>query len=186
MTVSAAIPSTVAPPSPLRRVIHGQRDRQHGTSGTTSPSMAPPPPWCSASYSSPASTRLSARWSLSPRMAWGSWARPLGGALFGHFGDRVGRKAMLSITVIIMGAGTFLIGCLPTYGQWGIAAPILLIILRLVQGVGIGGEWGRGRADDGGKTPNQRSVACLPAWYRQAVRLACWPRSPCSPWSPAR
>jgi MHS family shikimate/dehydroshikimate transporter-like MFS transporter len=72
----------------------------------------------------------------------GFLARPLGGAIFGHFGDRIGRKKMLALTVIIMGAGTFLIGCLPTYGQFGIGAPILLIALRLVQGVGIGGEWG--------------------------------------------
>ena len=72
----------------------------------------------------------------------GFLARPLGGAIFGHFGDRIGRKKMLALTVILMGAGTFLIGCLPTYGQLGIAAPVLLIVLRLVQGVGIGGEWG--------------------------------------------
>ena len=72
----------------------------------------------------------------------GFFARPLGGALFGHFGDRIGRKRMLALTVIIMGAGTFLIGCLPTYGQIGIWAPILLITLRLAQGIGIGGEWG--------------------------------------------
>ncbi len=72
----------------------------------------------------------------------GFLARPLGGAIFGHFGDRIGRKKMLALTVIIMGAGTFLIGCLPTYGQVGIIAPILLIALRLVQGIGIGGEWG--------------------------------------------
>ena len=72
----------------------------------------------------------------------GFLARPLGGVIFGHFGDRIGRKKMLALTVIIMGAGTFLIGCLPTYGTLGILAPILLIALRLVQGVGIGGEWG--------------------------------------------
>ena len=72
----------------------------------------------------------------------GFLARPLGGALFGHFGDKVGRKAMLSMTIIIMGLGTFLIGCLPTYSQIGVWAPILLVILRLVQGIGIGGEWG--------------------------------------------
>ncbi|SDO27168.1 MFS transporter, MHS family, shikimate and dehydroshikimate transport protein [Methylobacterium phyllostachyos] len=72
----------------------------------------------------------------------GFLARPLGGAVFGHFGDRVGRKAMLSLTLMIMGLGTFLIGCLPTYGQIGILAPILLVALRLVQGIGIGGEWG--------------------------------------------
>jgi MFS transporter, MHS family, shikimate and dehydroshikimate transport protein len=69
-------------------------------------------------------------------------ARPLGGVICGHFGDRIGRKAMLSATVLIMGFGTFLIGCLPTYQQIGIAAPILLIALRLLQGVGVGGEWG--------------------------------------------
>jgi MFS transporter, MHS family, shikimate and dehydroshikimate transport protein len=69
-------------------------------------------------------------------------ARPLGGAIFGHFGDRHGRKAMLTLTMVIMGAGTFLIGLLPTHSQIGILAPILLILLRLLQGVGIGGEWG--------------------------------------------
>ena len=69
-------------------------------------------------------------------------ARPLGGAIFGHYGDRLGRKAMLTLTMIIMGGGTFLIGLLPTYEQIGIFAPILLIFLRLLQGIGIGGEWG--------------------------------------------
>jgi len=69
-------------------------------------------------------------------------ARPLGGVLFGHFGDRVGRKSALVVTMIIMGLGTFLVGLLPTYGQIGIAAPLLLIALRLFQGVGLGGEWG--------------------------------------------
>ncbi len=72
----------------------------------------------------------------------GFLARPLGGAIFGHFGDKLGRKAMLSLTIIIMGLGTFLIGCLPTYSQIGVWAPILLVLLRLVQGIGIGGEWG--------------------------------------------
>lgn len=67
-------------------------------------------------------------------------ARPLGGAVFGHFGDRAGRKTMLTLTMLIMGCGTFLIGCLPTYGSIGIWAPIVLIALRLLQG--IGGEWG--------------------------------------------
>jgi MFS transporter, MHS family, shikimate and dehydroshikimate transport protein len=72
----------------------------------------------------------------------GFLARPLGAAIFGHFGDRVGRKAMLAMTIIIMGLGTFLIGLLPTYDQIGVAAPILLVVLRLLQGIGIGGEWG--------------------------------------------
>jgi len=69
-------------------------------------------------------------------------ARPFGGAVFGHFGDRTGRKTMLTLTMLIMGAGTFLIGCLPTYATIGVWAPILLIALRLLQGIGIGGEWG--------------------------------------------
>jgi MFS transporter, MHS family, shikimate and dehydroshikimate transport protein len=69
-------------------------------------------------------------------------ARPLGGAIFGHFGDKLGRKAMLTVTMIVMGVGTFLIGCLPTYSQIGILAPVLLVVLRLLQGVGVGGEWG--------------------------------------------
>jgi metabolite-proton symporter len=68
-------------------------------------------------------------------------ARPIGGAIIGHYGDRLGRKAMLVTTLVIMGAGTFLIGCLPTYDQIGVWAPILLVALRFVQGIGIGGEW---------------------------------------------
>ena len=69
-------------------------------------------------------------------------ARPLGGAIFGHYGDLLGRKAMLTLTMLIMGIGTFLIGCLPTYAQIGLWAPALLVALRLLQGIGIGGEWG--------------------------------------------
>jgi len=72
----------------------------------------------------------------------GFLARPLGGAIFGHYGDRVGRKSILMITLTMMGLGTFLIGCLPTYQQIGIWAPILLVTLRIVQGIGLGGEWG--------------------------------------------
>jgi MFS transporter, MHS family, shikimate and dehydroshikimate transport protein len=72
----------------------------------------------------------------------GYFARPLGAAVFGHFGDRFGRKAMLAMTIVIMGLGTFLIGLLPTYDQIGVAAPLLLVLLRLLQGVGLGGEWG--------------------------------------------
>ena len=69
-------------------------------------------------------------------------ARPIGGIVCGHFGDKIGRKSMLVLTLLIMGVATFLIGLLPTYSQIGIWAPILLIALRVVQGFGIGGEWG--------------------------------------------
>ena len=71
----------------------------------------------------------------------GFLARPVGALIFGHFGDRIGRKPMLITTMLIMGAGTFLIGLLPTYYQIGIAAPVLLVVLRLLQGIGMGGEW---------------------------------------------
>ncbi|MDI9917305.1 MFS transporter [Rhodococcus sp. IEGM 1379] len=75
-------------------------------------------------------------------LATGYIARPLGGIIFGHFGDRVGRKSMLVITMSIMGFASTLIGLLPTYGQIGVAAPILLVCLRIVQGIAVGGEWG--------------------------------------------
>jgi MFS family permease len=69
-------------------------------------------------------------------------ARPLGGVFFGHFGDRVGRKRMLVASLLLMGVATVLIGLLPGYSSIGIAAPILLVVLRFVQGIGLGGEFG--------------------------------------------
>src|SRR5947207_992787 len=69
-------------------------------------------------------------------------ARPLGGIVFGHFGDRVGRKTVLVVTLLMMGIATALIGALPTYASIGAAAPVLLVALRFVQGLGLGGEWG--------------------------------------------
>ncbi|RJS91628.1 shikimate transporter [Salinisphaera sp. Q1T1-3] len=68
--------------------------------------------------------------------------RPLGGVVFGHFGDRLGRKRMLLLTVLLMGGATALIGLLPNYDQIGVAAPILLVVLRAIQGFAVGGEWG--------------------------------------------
>jgi MFS transporter, MHS family, shikimate and dehydroshikimate transport protein len=72
----------------------------------------------------------------------GFLSRPIGGVIFGHYGDRIGRKTVLILTVLIMGIATFLIGLLPTYATAGVWAPLLLLALRIFQGIGIGGEWG--------------------------------------------
>ncbi|MEQ3551145.1 MFS transporter [Pseudonocardia nematodicida] len=69
-------------------------------------------------------------------------ARPIGAAIFGHYGDRIGRKSTLIVTLLLMGIGTALIGVLPTYAAIGVTAPILLTVLRIAQGVAVGGEWG--------------------------------------------
>ncbi|MET8830213.1 MFS transporter [Streptomyces sp. NPDC004610] len=72
----------------------------------------------------------------------GFLARPVGGIVMGHFGDRVGRKSMLVISLLTMGVATVGIGLLPTYATIGVWAPVLLVVLRFVQGIGVGGEWG--------------------------------------------
>ncbi len=72
----------------------------------------------------------------------GFLARPLGGIIFGHFGDKVGRKSMLVLTLTIMGLSTVAIGVIPSYASIGIWAPILLLLCRILQGIGLGGEWG--------------------------------------------
>ena len=74
--------------------------------------------------------------------ALGFVARPVGGIVFGHFGDRIGRKRLLMLSLVLMGVATILIGLLPTYAQIGVWAPLALIVLRLIQGFAVGGEWG--------------------------------------------
>lgn len=69
-------------------------------------------------------------------------ARPLGGVVFGHYGDKYGRKKLLQFSLLLVGAATFLMGCLPTFGQIGYWAPALLVVLRFIQGFAVGGEWG--------------------------------------------
>jgi MFS transporter, MHS family, shikimate and dehydroshikimate transport protein len=90
----------------------------------------------------PQSSSLAGTMAAFGTFAVGFVARPLGGIIFGHFGDRLGRRAVLVATLTIMGLSTFLIGLLPTYSQIGVWAPILLILLRIAQGVALGGEWG--------------------------------------------
>jgi MFS family permease len=92
-------------------------------------------------------------------------ARPVGAAIFGHSGDRIGRKATLIATLMLMGIATALMGVLPSYRAIGVAAPILLTVLRVLQGIGVGGEWGG-------------SVLLSMEWGRQRRRgfMASWPQ----------
>ncbi|MEQ4521071.1 MFS transporter [Pseudarthrobacter sp. B907] len=92
-------------------------------------------------------------------------ARPVGAAIFGHYGDRIGRKTTLMATLFLMAFGTVLIGFLPTYQAIGVAAPILLTLLRIIQGIGVGGEWGG-------------SVLLSMEWGRRGRRgfSASWPQ----------
>jgi MFS family permease len=69
-------------------------------------------------------------------------ARPLGGVVFGHFGDKFGRKTLLQFSLLLVGSATFLMGCLPTFAQIGYWAPTMLVVLRFIQGFAVGGEWG--------------------------------------------
>ena len=95
----------------------------------------------------------------------GFLARPVGAAIFGHWGDRIGRKAMLIITLLMMGISTALIGVLPGADAWGEAAPIILILLRVFQGIAVGGEWGG-------------SILLSMEWGNQKRRglMASWPQ----------
>lgn len=95
-------------------------------------------------------------------------ARPLGGLIFGHFGDRHGRKNALVITLSMMGAATFLMGLLPTFEQAGYLAPICLVILRIVQGIASGGEWGGGVLMLSENAPAKR-VGFYAAWSQLGV-----------------
>ena len=113
----------------------------------------------------------------------GFLARPVGAAIFGHYGDRIGRKSTLIVTLLLMGIATFLVALVPTYEQIGIWGAILLTVLRFIQGIGVGGEWGgsvlmsmewcAARTAPAASSPRGRSSAC-PADCSS-------PTSPCSP-----
>jgi MFS family permease len=105
----------------------------------------------------------------------GFLARPVGAAIFGHFGDRIGRKATLIATFILMGLGTFLIGVLPGYATIGIWGGVLLSVLRFIQGVGVGGEWG-GSVLLAMEWGGQKRRGFIASWPQYGVLPAC-----CSP-----
>jgi MFS family permease len=99
-------------------------------------------------------------------------ARPLGGVIFGRMGDVAGRKAALVATLLLTGGGTFLMGCLPGYATLGVWAPVLLVILRLVQGLGLGGEWGGAvalSAEHADAHGRQRARGALASWVQLVV-----------------
>jgi len=104
------------------------------------------PFWCFPSCFFPASDPASATLASLATFAIAFFARPIGSALFGHFGDRVGRKATLVAALLTMVCRRVLIGVLPTYQSIGVAAPLLLALCRFGQGLGLGGGVGRGRA----------------------------------------
>ncbi|WP_102141634.1 MFS transporter [Mycobacterium hubeiense] len=95
-------------------------------------------------------------------------ARPLGGVVFGHFGDKYGRKKLLQFSLLLVGAVTFLMGCLPTFNQIGYWAPALLVVLRFLQGFAVGGEWGGAVLLVAEHSPN-RSRAFWSSWPQAAV-----------------
>lgn len=97
-------------------------------------------------------------------------ARPIGAAIFGHYGDRIGRKTTLMATLFLMAFGTVLIGLLPTYQSIGVAAPILLVLLRIIQGIGVGGEWG-GSVLLSMEWGNQQKRGLSASWPQMGVPL---------------
>ena len=98
----------------------------------------------------------------------GFLARPLGGVVFGHFGDKYGRKKLLQFSLLLVGAVTFLMGCLPTFAQIGYWAPALLVVLRFLQGFAVGGEWGGAVLLVAEHSPN-RSRGFWASWPQAAV-----------------
>ena len=110
-------------------------------------------------------------------LAFGTFAvgyvsRPVGGFVFGRLGDTLGRKRVLVSTLMLIGVATVLIGLLPTYGTIGVTAPIVLVLLRFAQGLGVGGEWG--------------SAVLLSGEFGDARRRGFWSSATCSPTASSR
>ena len=127
---------------------------------------APRPDWSSASSIFPNEDPLTATLAAFGTYFIGFIGRPIGAAIFGHYGDRIGRKATLIATLLCMGIATFLIAFVPTYASIGIWGAVILTILRMIQGIGVGGEWGG-------------SVLLAMEWSRthgQRGLVASWPQ----------
>jgi MFS family permease len=105
-------------------------------------------------------------------------ARPVGAAIFGHYGDRIGRKSTLIATLLLMGLATFAVALVPTYDRIGIWGAVLLTILRFIQGVGVGGEWGGSvlMSMEWARSNHSRGYRLLAAIRRT---LRALPRQPC-------
>ncbi len=127
--------------------------------------MGPPRRWFFRTFFFPNSTPLRGVLLAFATQFVGFAARPIGAVIFGHYGDRIGRKATLISTLMLMGIATALMGILPGYGSIGVAAPLLLVVLRVLQGIGVGGEWGG-------------SVLLSMEWGTQRRRglMASWPQ----------
>src|SRR5919201_3990767 len=97
-------------------------------------------------------------------------ARPVGAAIFGHYGDKIGRKATLVITLLFMGISTFLVGLVPPYASIGVLGGVLLTILRVLQGVGVGGEWG-GSVLLAMEWGSQRRKGLMASWPQMGVSI---------------
>jgi MFS family permease len=105
-------------------------------------------------------------------------ARPIGAAIFGHYGDRIGRKSTLIATLLLMGLATAAVAVVPTYESIGIWGAVILTVLRFIQGVGVGGEWGGSVLMSMEWARNDRSRGLIASWPQFGVALRAVPRQP--------
>ena len=146
------------------------------SSGTTFFSTAPLPDSSSASSSFPIRIALSGTLLAFGTYFIGFAARPVGAAIFGHYGDRIGRKATLIATLLFMGLATFAIAFVPTYDSIGIWGAVILTVLRALQGIGVGGEWGGSilLSMEWSRTHSQRGLVAVVAAIRRALRTVAF------------
>ena len=176
----ASAASAPPPPGNLKRIVAAQPHRHHHRVVRLLPLRLRRRPGLRHRCSSPSRTRSTGTLLSFLTYAIGFAARPIGAVVFGHFGDRLGRKKLLVISLLMMGLSTALIGCVPGYDTIGVAAPLLLTTLRLVQGFALGGEWGGAvlLVSEHGDAEQARLLGLLAAGRR--ARPATWSPSACS------